>query len=204
MSRRALPFDVIVADPPWKYGDKLPGKTRGAERNYETMTIKDLCRYFTVDKPTLNVSESSAVLFLWKVAAIPEWQYVCDAWGFKPVSELVWVKTTGKLFQEPGPNCVTVEDGNALMQARLAFGMGRKVRNCHEVCVIAQRGKPMEPADKSIRSVFFAPVREHSRKPDEFYRIVERMYPQANRLELFSREDRKGWTCEGNEKGKFG
>ena len=97
-------------------------------------------------------------------------------------------------------NEVGLTDGR---KGHLAFGMGRKVRNCHETCVIAQRGNPMPPTDRAIRSVFFAPVREHSRKPDEFYRIVERLYPTANRLELFSREDREGWTCTGNEKGLY-
>ena len=81
--------------------------------------------------------------------------------------------------------------------------MGRKVRNCHEVCVIAQRGRGVEVQDRAIRSVFFAPLREHSRKPDEAYRIAERMFPHANRLALFSRQRRDGWTCMGDETGKF-
>ena len=199
MSRSALPFDVVVADPPWRYGDKLPGKTRGAERHYETMSITELCNTFK-----LPPIADDAVLFLWKVAAIPEWYAVCLSWGFVPVAELVWGKIgvehtrceVGKI--EVGEVCV-----GDMEFCKLAFGMGRKVRNCHETCIIAQRGKPMQPADKSIRSVFFAPVREHSRKPDEFYSIVERLYPTANRVELFSRQDRPGWTCTGNEKGMF-
>jgi N6-adenosine-specific RNA methylase IME4 len=202
MSRRPIPFDVVVADPPWFFGDKLPGKTRGAVRHYEMMTIEELKQYLDGIGVDDGGIADDAVLFLWKVAAIPEWQLVCEAWGFKPVAELVWVKTTGVVQTQISSievNCVCVTGGFT----RIAFGMGRKVRNCHEVCVIAQRGKPPQPADKSIRSVFFAPVREHSRKPDEFYRIVERLYPQANRLELFSRQDRPGWTCVGNEKGMF-
>jgi N6-adenosine-specific RNA methylase IME4 len=202
MSRSALPFDVVVADPPWAFGDKLPGKTRGAERHYEMMSITEL------KELALDGVADDAVLFLWKVAAIPEWQLVCSAWGFKPVAELVWVKV-GK--QRSRSFCETIEVGEVCVDhhvedryfAKLAFGMGRKVRNCHETCIIAQRGKPMQPADRSIRSVFFAPVREHSRKPDEFYRIVERLYPTANRVELFSRQDRPGWTCLGDEKGMY-
>lgn len=201
MTRRALPFDVVVADPPWSFGDKLPGKTRGAGRHYETMPIHVLSPYLVRTGLESRIADD-AVLFLWKVAAIPEWQVVCTNWGFKPVAELVWVKTTGVVQTQISSievDCVCVTGGFT----RLAFGMGRRVRNCHEVCVIAQRGKPLPVADKAIRSVFFAPLREHSRKPDEFYRIVERIYPTANRLELFSREDRPGWTCTGRAKGMY-
>ena len=201
-SVRTLPFDLIMADPPWAFGDKLPGNTRGAARNYDTLTVTQLCNTYK-----LPPVADDAVLFLWKVAAIPEWLDVCRAWGFVPKAELVWVKIgiplktqymdglTTDLVTVPGFPCVQF--------SKLAFGMGRRVRNCHEVCVIAQRGKGLEVADRAIRSVFFAPLREHSRKPDEAYRIAERMYPTANRVEVFSRQQRPGWTCLGNEVGKF-
>ena len=204
--RKPLPFDVVAADPPWKFGDKLPGKTRGAERHYETMTIDELECYLDGIGIDDGGIAHDAVLFLWKVAAIPEWQLVCEAWGFRPVAELVWVKIgVHRSVQTSRVNAgeVTLDINGDTHAAKLAFGMGRKVRNCHETCIIAQRGKPIQPADKSIRSVFFAPVREHSRKPDDFYRIVERLYPSANRLELFSRQDRPGWTCTGDENGMF-
>jgi len=200
--RRKLPFDVIMADPPWPFGDRLPGATRGASRQYATMSLAEIELYTSYDNLWNQIADD-AILFLWRVAAIPEWIDVCRVWGFTPKAELVWVKV-GKTQTTM---CTDVREPNAVLvyggYAKLAFGMGHKVRNCHEVCVIAQRGKGLEVADKSIRSVFFAPLREHSRKPDEAYRIAERMYPHANRLELFARERRAGWTCHGNEIGIF-
>lgn len=190
-------YQVIMADPPWRFGDTLPGETRGAARHYSTMTIQQLCEY------ELPPIADRAALFLWKVAAIPGWLEVCRAWGFEPVSEVVWVKL-GKVWRLEecigDVGVVTLPD---LQSAKLAFGMGRTVRNSHEVMVIARRGRPMSVDDKSIRSVFFAPVREHSRKPDEAYWVAERLYPGAKRCELFSRESRPGWDSFGLEVGKF-
>ncbi len=95
-----------------------------------------------------------------------------------PKAELVWRKVTkhGKRW----------------------FGMGHYVRNEHETCLIAVRGS-MPVADKAIRSTFEAVCGEHSRKPDEMYEIIERLYPNARYLELFARRLRPGWTAIGDQ-----
>jgi N6-adenosine-specific RNA methylase IME4 len=140
----------------------------------------------------------NAVLFLWRVSSMVEMAYgVCMSWGFTPKSELVWVKETGT--------------GTA--NRKLMMGMGRIVRGAHETCIIATRGKGIEPAIKNQRTVFFAPRGEHSAKPEAFYEIVERLYPpefqqvpasthynqKFSHVELFARRKRPGWLCLGNE-----
>lgn len=100
-----------------------------------------------------------------------------DAWDFTVKSEIVWKKLTPA--------------------GKRHFGMGRQVRMEHEVCLIATSGTP-KTLDKSIRSIFEAPTGRHSEKPDEFYRIVERM-KEGPYCELFARKFRRGWSSFGNE-----
>jgi N6-adenosine-specific RNA methylase IME4 len=163
---------VLVADPPWKFGDGLPGETRGAVKNYKLMTVEDIKQF------PLPELATDATLFLWKVAAMPEEALaVVRAWGFVPKTELVWLKrtSTGKRW----------------------FGMGRTVRGEHETCLIAHRGSPIT-LSHSIRSTFEAAVGTHSQKPEEFYHIVEQLRGGPY-VELFARQVRAGWTCYGDE-----
>ena len=176
----AGPFAVLEADPPWLFGDRLPGRWRGAAKHYECMPSKDIAR---VALPPLA---NDCVLLLWRVAAMQEEALsVVRAWGFKPKSEIVWVKTTKE-----------TEDTGAV---HLAFGMGRQVRACHETCIIATRGK-VKPLHHSQRSVFFAPRQKHSQKPSAFYDLVEAMYA-GPRARLFARSERPGWVSFGDEIG---
>lgn len=172
---------VLVADPPWRFGDSLPGPKRGAAKHYDTMTTEDICNL------SLPPVAYNAVLFLWRVSAMPEEALrVVRAWGFVAKSEIVWAKTTKRSGADVG-------------STKLAFGMGRQVRMCHETCIIATRGKA-PPRSRSIRSVFFAPLGAHSAKPDAFYELVEAMH-EGPYTELFARRHRDGWTCLGNEIG---
>lgn len=173
------PFRVLAADCPWKFSDKLPGKNRGAERSYKTMTVEDLCRF------PLPPLADDCVLLLWRVAAMQEAAlWVARMWGFTVKSEIIWLKKT--------PN------GNRW------FGMGRITRAEHETCLVATKGRP-QVLNHSVRSTFVtdfeglsAPVRRHSQKPDEFYRIIESMFAGPY-CELFARQQRPGWVCFGDE-----
>lgn len=218
MRRRAIeepapvtePFRTIVADPGWPYGDKLPGKKRGASKNYTTMRVDEIARYLESYGMIHEVSgdgrlapgfrldqliAKDARLFLWRVAPMQEEAlHVMRAWGFGvPVSELVWVKTSGPI-QSTRPDA---DDGSSLaLMPKLAFGMGRTLRMSHETCLVGKRGRP-ERLSASERSVLFAPVRAHSEKPEEFFERVERISPGPY-LELFSGGHRRpGWTCLG-------
>lgn len=173
------PARCIVADPPWSFSDRCPGRGRGAAKHYSTMTTRDLCRL------ALPPIADDALLFLWRVAAMPgDALRVCEAWGFEGKSEIVWVKTSSS-------------SAPLAASSRLAFGMGHYVRAAHEVCIIARRGRGAV-ANRSTRSVFFAPRGAHSAKPECFYDLVEQLAPGPH-VELFARRQRPGWLCLGNE-----
>ena len=166
---------ALVADPPWKFSDTLPGSGRGAAKHYPCMSLKELTHF------PLPELAPDAILFLWRVAAMPQEAIdLAQAWDFKPKSEIVWVKT-GR-----------ANDPNAL-----AFGMGHYVRAAHETCLVCTRGRP-KVRSRSVRSVFYAPRGRHSAKPDAFYDLVERL-TDGPRAEIFARTRRKGWTQFGNE-----
>jgi N6-adenosine-specific RNA methylase IME4 len=170
---------VLLADPPWKFGDSLPGKSRGAAKQYKVLSLADIKAF---ELPPLA---DPAILFMWRVSAMVEEAYqVVRAWGFVPKSEIVWEKLTktGKPW----------------------FGMGRYVRASHETCIVATRGS-FKVNDRGVRSRFSAPVPTdeagkiiHSAKPDEFYALIERL-AAGPCVELFARRRREGWEQFGNE-----
>ncbi len=183
-----------MADIPWCFRDALnnrQGVRRGAVANYRTMP-EGLAEDY-LDRQGFAIADD-AFLFLWRVGALQEQAFgVMRSWGFRfSGAEIVWVKTT----DEPrvhSPYSSPVERTSV----RLAFGMGHYVRNCHEVCLVGVRGRA-KVQHRSQRSVFFAPAGPHSAKPDEFYRIVEKLC-RGPRLELFGRKRRAGWTVVGDE-----
>ena len=192
---------VLVADPPWSFGDKLPGETRGAEKNYDVMSQEDIEHF------PLPPLADSAILFLWRVSSQVEEAYrVVRAWGFVPKSEIVWVKTA----QDEDHEVLNALGLAAEADPDLAFGMGHYTRAAHETCIVAVRGK-YKVASRSVRSVFFAPRGRHSEKPDAFYDMVEKLVlddafvkegvsvSDVGIVELFARRQRPGWRCYGNE-----
>jgi N6-adenosine-specific RNA methylase IME4 len=118
----------------------------------------------------------NCVLWLWTTNAfMPEACTLLDVWGFEIRTILTWVKPR--------------------------IGLGRWLRNCTEHCLLATKGAPRVDL-KSQSTVLEAPVREHSRKPDEFYQLVESLCI-GRRLDWFSREKRPGWEQFGNDTTKF-
>ena len=171
-------FKTIVADPPWKFGDKLPGPKRGAESHYDVMSNADICNF---ELPPLA---DDCRLFLWRVSSMQQEALdVMSAWGFTLKTELVWCKRT--------------------KNDKRWFGMGRTLRAEHETCLIGVRGKP-EVLNRSTRSILDGafdakvPGGKHSAKPEEFFDLVEGLSPGPY-VELFARRQRPGWVCLGNE-----
>jgi N6-adenosine-specific RNA methylase IME4 len=118
-----------------------------------------------------------AVLFLWVVSSLlGEALEVAQAWGFELKTTICWIKPS--------------------------IGMGKWVRNRHELLLVCRRGNypPPDPED-CVDSVVEAPRGRHSEKPEVFYELIEQMYPQASKLELFARSRRAGWSAWGNEVG---
>ena len=163
----AGPFDVILADPPWR--PEQPGTdARRIENQYATMALEDIC---ALDVPAAD----DAALFLWApIPMLPEALEVMAAWGFHHRTAFTWVKNS--------------------------IGMGYWVRQRAELLLIGRRGKFSPPAeDRRPDSVIEAARREHSRKPDVAYELIETMYPRAARVELFARNARNGWVSWGLE-----
>lgn len=175
----AAPTRLLLADPPWKFGDSLPGKTRGAGKQYKCMDANEIRAF-----PLPPIADD-ALLLLWRVASMPQEALdVCKDWGFIPKSEIIWEKLTktGKPW----------------------FGMGRYVRAAHETCIVATRGR-FKPASHSVRSRFSCAVPTdehnkyiHSAKPLEFYEIAEQLAGGPG-VELFARRKAYGWIQYGDQ-----
>jgi N6-adenosine-specific RNA methylase IME4 len=210
---------VIVADPPWPFGDKLTMSDvkRGSESNYKTMTMDDI-KKLDVE----SIAADDAVLALWVPGAMVAdgtGTEVLEAWGFKGKQVHVWVKTKkGPVLKTMAPrieqlikDIEEISPKKAVKQAlrsvtprdlndTLAFGMGRLWRQAHEICIIGTRGKPYKYLkDKSQRSVHFGPVMKHSAKPEDMQDMIDKMFPRVKKIELFARRDRDKWTCVGLE-----
>lgn len=196
---------VLVADCAWEHDDKLPGDKRGAAKHYNVMSTDDLCVL------RIPPTEPDALLFFWCLSnMLDDALRVVRAWGFTPKSSIAWVKLTRGAGERTLKRDVTVPRGitqEALLEmvlyelVPLHFGMGRYVRNSHESCIIASRGRGASLIkSRSERSVLFAPVGEHSAKPEKFYAMVERL-SDGPYVELFARRKRRGWTTIGDELG---
>ena len=175
-------FGIIVADPPWKFNDKLiyPKDTvkRGAAAMYPTLSLPEIKAL-----PVNELAEDNSICALWVPSAFLKAGIdVLEGWGFTYKQLWVWGKRS---------------KSNPL---NLAFGMGRLARNCHEPCIIGVKGK-YTPflQNRSQRTLFMHPSLPHSQKPEGVQDSLEVMFPQWDKLELFARRNRNGWTCVGNE-----
>jgi N6-adenosine-specific RNA methylase IME4 len=172
-------YSVVVADPPWRFATySQKGKLKkSAERHYDTLTLEEIKAL-----PVAELATPDCALVLWGTAPmLRESLDVMEAWGFEYKSHGIWGKLT--------------------VNGRLAFGTGYRIRNSHEIWLIGTRGNPKNT--KGERSLLMAPLREHSRKPDEFYTMVERWMPNVRRADLFSRQSRLNWEGWGFERAKF-
>lgn len=190
------PFDVLVIDSPWCFDDSLSSSaTRGAAANYALMHDVDIAR---LNIP--SVMARDAVCWSWVISSkLDAGLYAMQRWGFTQKQVAVWVKTRGSEEEALDDDEEPVEPDD------LAFGMGRLHRSCKELILVGTKGSPYKDhACKSLRDVFYAPpgkhaASSHSAKPEQLQTMIEMMYPKANRLEVFARRHRPGWTCIGNE-----
>ena len=171
-------IDVVLADPPWKFKvwDRDTGQGRSAESHYPTMSIEDICN-LSISK----IINKNAALFLWTTfPVLPEAFKVIEAWGFEyKTIAWSWIKAKKSGFGH-------------------FMGMGYYTRANSEPCLLAIKGSmPVEAHD--VLSLIYSQVREHSRKPDDQYRKIERLYPGRVYAELFARKKREGWLSWGNE-----
>lgn len=183
MTSRGLPgikgkYSTILADPPWQFQNRTGKVAPEHERlkRYPTMNLQEIC-----ELPVAAHTNEASHLYLWVPnALLREGLEVMEAWGFTYKTNLVWYK----IRKDGGP------DGR---------GVGFYFRNVTELVLFGVKGK-LRTLDQGRRQVnlLSSRKREHSRKPDEFYQLIEECSPGPY-LELFAREKMKGWKQWGNE-----
>lgn len=174
-------FKAILADPPWRFQNST-GKVAPEHRRlsrYGTLSLADIQAL-----PIPQLAEASSHLYLWVPnALLAEGLSVMASWGFTYKTNLVW----HKIRKDGG------SDGR---------GVGFYFRNVTELILFGVRGKnarTLAPGRRQV-NLIASQKREHSRKPDELYSIVESCSPGPY-LELFARGARCGWHCWGNQAG---
>ena len=178
LPRTAGGFSTVLADPPWRFANRT-GKVAPEHRRldrYSTMSL-DAIKAMDVQ----SVLAPNAHLYLWVPnALLPDGLEVMKAWGFRYVSNIVWAKRR----KDGGP------DGR---------GVGFYFRNVTELLLFGVRGsmRTLQPGRSQVNMIETR-KREHSRKPDEQYGLIEACSPGAY-LELFARHARPGWTVWGDE-----
>jgi N6-adenosine-specific RNA methylase IME4 len=172
-------FATILADPPWQFTNKT-GKVAPEHRRlsrYATMKLDDIMAL-----PIAEIAANPAHLYLWcPNALLPDGLAVMKSWGFTYKSNVVW----HKVRKDGG------SDGR---------GVGFYFRNVTELILFGVRGKNARTLAPGRRQVNLLATRkrEHSRKPDEQYEIIEACSPGPF-LELFARGTRKGWMTWGHQ-----
>ncbi len=175
-------YSTILADPPWQFSNRT-GKVAPEHKRlsrYSTLTLKEI-----MDIPVSLAAEKSSHLYLWVPnALLLEGLKVMDAWGFNYKTHIVWQKV--RKDGEP--------DGR---------GVGFYFRNTTELLLFGIRGKmrTLDPGRSQV-NVIKSRKREHSRKPDEQYELIEACSPSGY-LELFGRGGRKKWDTWGNQSEEY-
>ena len=205
-----MKYDLIVADPPWTFGDplRMSATKRGAEDQYRVLTTEDI-KKLEVEE----IAATDSVLALWVPSSlIQDGLDTMKAWGFIQKQTFVWVKTKksplGELLKsvkrlirtnvgiDDIPGTIDSFDINGI----LSFYMGRLFRQTHEIALIGVRGKVYgNLQNKSQRSVLLDTNLKHSAKPEGLQDRLDMMFPQAKKLEMFARRERLGWACVGLE-----
>lgn len=169
---------VFYADPPWYYTDPQHTDTYNGmgdsqvtilETHYPSMKIEELCAL-----QIKAMAQPDAVLFLWVTSPVLDQVWpVIEAWGFEYKTSIVWNKD--------------------------AHNVGAYVSVRHEFLLICTRGSCTPDIDTLLPSVVTEKRTEHSVKPEVFRKMIDTMYPNGKRIELFARRKVKGWDRWGNE-----
>lgn len=174
-----LKYGVILSDPPWYFKNYSPkGEAKNPLAHYDCMPMADIKAL-----PVSHLAAPDCALVMWATApCLPDAIATMAAWGFLFKSAGAWAKqsSTGKKW---------------------AFGTGYCYRSAAEFWLLGTLGNPRQRV-RNVRNLIIAPIREHSRKPEQMRTDIERLWygPYA---ELFSRSNAKGWDSWGNEHGKF-
>jgi len=172
-------YELVLADPPWrqsKGGKKaVREKSSGEELDYPVISLEEIKEYL---KSARDKSVDNHILFLWTIDKyLHEAEVIVKNLGYKLHARMIWNKVTGI------PAAFTVRYGHEYL---LYCYHGKLIP-----VALEERGK--------IHTVFTEQVKRHSQKPEISYEIINRLYPTQKKLEMFSRNKRKGFDSWGNE-----
>lgn len=177
-------YQCIVIDPPWFYRLRSKDKTHRNRIPYQPMRTEEI---LALPIPELCGS-NGCILWLWYTNNhMVEAAQCLQTWGFELKTILTWEKVT--------------KDGT-----KTHLGVGHWLRNSTEHCALAVRGNVKAFSGRTLTNestILHSPRREHSRKPESFYQLVDKLCPDITKLEMFARESRDGWDCWGDEALKF-
>ena len=167
-------YQIIYADPPWAY-DRKVGQGVACEQ-YNTMKNEDICNL-----PINGLTDDNCALFIWATfPKLNEALEVIKAWGFT-------LKTVAF-------NWIKLNDNGTPF-----FGIGFYTKSNGEICILATKGKTLKVLDNTISQVIMTKKSRHSSKPHVVYTLIEKLFGDLPRIELFARHKREGWDCWGNE-----
>lgn len=176
-------FATILADPPWQFQNrtgKMAPEHKRLQR-YPTLSLQDI-----LDLPVQSIAEETAHLYLWVPnALLADGLKVMESWGFTYKTNIVWYK----IRKDGGPD---------------RRGVGFYFRNVTEIILFGVRGKnarTLQPG-RTQENIISSRKREHSRKPDEQYDLIETC-SWGPRIELFARGPRDGWVVWGNQSEEY-
>lgn len=167
-------YQIIYADPPWRYSDK---NCNGAvQSHYKTMALADI-KSLSIS----SITEKNCVLFLWATyPMLKEALEVGEAWGFKyKTIAFQWLKLNKRNGQP-------------------FFGLGRWTRGNTECCLLFVKGKPHR-INNGVFQLVQSPIEGHSKKPGVVRDKIVSLMGGVERIELFAREKTEGWDVWGNE-----
>lgn len=162
-------YGVISVDPPWPYGSNYNAVGRRSASPYPEMSLLQIVE---IELP----AAADCVLWFWTTHKFMRHSFeILDAWGFRDVMILTWVKDR--------------------------MGTGAWLRSQTEFCIMAVKGKPTIDLTNQV-TILYGEMREHSRKPESFYQLVDGLCV-GYKLDYFSREQRDGWVSFGNDTERF-
>ena len=172
-------YDLILADPPWKQskGGKKSARpvSSGTKLDYPVCSLEEIKKHLA--QATKHTSENS-ILFLWTIDKyLFEAQQIAEELGYKLHARMIWNKVIGI------PAAFTVRYGHEYL---LYMYKGKLIPVAKE-----ERGK--------IHTVFLEKPTKHSKKPEISFEIINRLYPNLKKLEMYARQKRAGFDCWGNE-----
>lgn len=173
-------YNIVYADPPWAYKNSpsKKGTSRGfAKNHYDLMSMKELQK-LNIEK----IADNNSVLFMWATfPMIQEALEIIKSWGFTyRTCAFVWIKKNKKSNTN-------------------FWGCGYYTRSNAEICLLATKGKILERKSHRVHQIVEEKVQQHSKKPEIIREKIIELFGDLPRIELFARQEVKGWDCWGNE-----